>query len=194
MFNELLIDIIIVEQGKYYYIELKYQTSELTLGSGMPLLLKQQAAEDLKRYDYLWDIYRLCDIAKNYPYSFGGGFAIILTNDHLMYDAPSTSKATLDSNFRIHDRRIPCGGTWPVPGIVSWNNAGLSSSHWTKTSARKCSFTVPTISTDWEDYCNIMDSNGMQHKFKYLINEVTLKSAKSVASIISTNNNSRKTE
>lgn len=191
--NLYYVDLIILEQGKHYYIELKYQTSELAHGgSMMPLLLKQQAAEDLKRYDYLWDIYRLCNIANNLPLSFGGAFAIILTNDHLMYDAPSTYKATLDSNFRIHDRRYPCRGTWPVPGLVAWNNASLPSSHWTKTGERSQRFTVPPISTVWKDYCSIIDSNGKQHKFKYLINEVTLKSAKSIIS--PSNSNSCKTE
>ena len=115
------VDIVVEFGGKNYYIELKYHTSTCNWHfRGTPIRLKNQGAQDLLRYDYLKDIYRLQKI-KNIceKGGFAGGFAVILTNDRFVYDAPSSFKKTLDCGFRIHDRRGTRVSKYPVPGLVS---------------------------------------------------------------------------
>ena len=170
------VDIIVDLNGKRYYIELKYQTSLCkTSFSGFPINLKNQSAQDIMRYDYLKDINRLLTIKKWQERDFGGGYAVILTNDRLMYNVPrSSTKTPLDFKFRIHDRRgLPEEkNIYPVPGDVNWNNANKSQDHWTKTGPRK-DFSLPMkINTNWEQYLKITDNNGKEQDFKYLINVV----------------------
>lgn len=170
------VDIVIFDSENYYYIELKYQTSLCHYGS---IKLKNQAAEDIMRYDYLKDIYRLRSIANNTS-NFGGGYAIILSNDKLMYQQPTSSRScsALDANFRIHDRRYPKNKLFfPIPGTVAWKTlSSTSTTHWTKT--RSLSFTLPTINTCWESYLKFVDNNGKLQDFRFLINEVVNTSGK----------------
>ena len=170
------VDIIVVLNSKRYYIELKYQTSLCeTSFCGFSINLRNKSAQDLMRYDYLKDIYRLLTIKKCHQSDFGGGYAIILTNDKLIYDVPrSSANPPLDFNFRIHDRRgLPKGkSTYPVPGPVFWNYCGPSITHWTITGPRK-GFPLPmTINTKWEQYLIFTDGNGKNQDFRYLINVV----------------------
>lgn len=166
------VDIVIKDNNQYHYIELKYQTSECNAKDafGGTMVLKNQAAEDLMRYDYLKDILRLYDIAINHPARFGGGFAILLSNDKLMYKAPPIYRNTLDYQFRIHDRRGVIKDPYPIPGKVTWKS--MRSDHWTKKGERSLVFTLPTISTNWDTYLQFVDINGKNQDFKYLINEV----------------------
>lgn len=169
------VDIIVIWGGKWHYIELKYHTAFCdTTSLGLPLHLKKQSAQDILRYDYLNDINRIQRIAVKSKSSFGGGYAIVLTNDRLLYEIPRRSAASaLDALFRIHDRR---GSTasylFPVPGRVAWNNAAKPLSHWTKKGPRSRIFTLPTINTDWEPYCSFTDLNNVPQDFRFLINEV----------------------
>lgn len=169
------VDIIVIWNGKWYYIELKYHTSLCdTTSLGLPLHLKNQSAQDLLRYDYLYDIFRIQRIAANKKDNYGGGYAIVLTNDKLLYGIPRSSATnSLDALFRIHDRRgCPAHNSFPVPGKVIWNNAAKPSDHWTKSGNRCGVFTLSTINTDWEMYCNFNDLNNVPQDFRYLINEV----------------------
>jgi len=168
------VDIVVESGGKIYYIELKYHTSTCNWHfRDTPIRLKNQGAQDLLRYDYLKDIYRLQKIKNNCEKeAFAGGFAIILTNDRLVYDAPVSFKNTLDCGFRIHDRRGTRVSKHPIPGLVSWNNKGRGSGHWTQRGERKLSFSVPPISTAWSQYLSFRDSIGESQDFRYLINTI----------------------
>lgn len=172
------VDLIVVWENKYFFIELKYQTSSFSTIDvlGLPLNLKGQAAEDLMRYDYLKDILRLYKIANSHPINFGGGYAIILSNDKLMYEAPKAFKRSLDCFFRIHDRRGFLNDRFPVPGAVVWNNATKGSSHWTRKPLRNLIFVLPLINTEWDTYLSIK-SNQKKQEFKFLINEVNTRCA-----------------
>lgn len=178
------VDIIVKLDSKYYYIELKYQTSKSKVKDvfGEELELKNQAAEDLMRYDYLKDILRLYEIAKAHADDFGGGYAIILSNDKLMYDAPLSFKKTLDYQFRIHDRRGVEKNMYPIPGMIAWNNNSKPLSHWTNKGERTNWFILPSISTEWDLYRQIIDDNNNKQVFKYLINEVQFQSLSIVQS------------
>ncbi len=169
------VDIIVIWNGKWYFIELKYHTSLCdTITLGLPLHLKNQSAQDILRYDYLYDINRIQRIAANMEEVYGGGYAIVLTNDRLIYGSPNSSSArALDSLFRIHDRRgLSASSSFPIPGKVIWKNAAKPTTHWTKSGQRSNVFTLPTINTDWEKYCFFTDSNNVPQDFRYLINEV----------------------
>ena len=167
------VDIVVIENGLRYFIELKYQTARCAIKTPiMSFVLKEHAAEDLMRYDYLWDLHRLYTIKCQKP-DFGGGYAIILSNDRLMYQVPSRKRAkTLDAFFRIHERPLGKTGLYPIPGLVAWNNANKPSSHWTNHGNRIKTFTLPPINTHWNDYLAFTDSDGNPQLFKYLINEV----------------------
>ena len=168
--------------SKYYYFELKYQTSKSRVKGvfGNDIVLKNQAAEDLIRFDYLKDILRLYEIAQTHLEDFGGGYAIILSNNKLMYDAPSVFKETSDYRFRIHDRRgieMDKMDKYPIPGMVLWNKNTTGNNHWTKTNERNFCFMLPEINTKWEQYLKIIDLDKEEQDFRYLINEVQLQSS-----------------
>lgn len=170
------IDIVVIKNGLRYFIELKYQTARCAIKTPiMSFVLKEQAAEDLMRYDYLWDLHRLYTIKCQKP-DFGGGYAIILSNDRLMYQAPSRkSTKTLDAFFRIHERPLGKTGLYPIPGLVAWNNGNKANQvppHWTYHGSRAKLFSLPPINTHWNDYLAFTDSDGNPQLFKYLINEV----------------------
>lgn len=173
-FDTYYVDIVVESGGKSYYIELKYHTSTCNWHYGSSIIqLKNQGAQDLLRYDYLKDIYRLQNISKNCEEGvFAGGFAIILTNDRLVYDAPSSFKNTLDCGFRIHDRRGSRVSKYPISGLVSWNNKGNKNDHWTNTGQRKISFSIPPINTAWSQYLSFEDCDGVSQDFRYLINTI----------------------
>lgn len=168
------VDIIVFLSGSSYYVELKYQTSICSFVSqGVLVNLKEHAAEDIMRYDYLKDIHRLYDIKKDHPSDYGGGYAIILSNDKHLYQEPSIIRTnTLDSFFRIHERPNGKPNVYPIPGLVAWNTAKITSStHWTKTGSRNMPFSIPQINTHWEDYLSFLDNSGKRQMFKYLLNE-----------------------
>ena len=83
-------------------IELKYLTRKLELDlDGESFALRDQSAQDLGRYDFLKDIQRLEELARDWD-AFRIGFAILLTNDWL-YWRPSLRRGTVDEAFRLHE-------------------------------------------------------------------------------------------
>lgn len=167
------VDIIVVIKAKKYYIELKYQTSECsyTNALGSVIQLKEEAAEDLMRYNYLNDINRLLTIKQSLSGDFGGGYAIILSNDTRMYKRPSQNRTrALDHDFRIHERGKNGDQAFPIPGIVKWNNTNPK--HWTNMNSKyNKQFYLPPINTKWEHFLTV-NYNNKEQEFKYLINSV----------------------
>lgn len=163
------IDIVVKYLGKFYPIELKYKTRESNYDE---IVTASQSANDLGRYFYLWDIYRLeklCDQQED----FGEGYAIMLTNDANYYLAPrnTTSKVAVDHNFRLHPRNNDLD-TFPIPGKVSWDLSRMKDTNtkesWTKRHpnfelSRECEL-------DWKPY-SLEDANKLG--LKYLINVVS---------------------
>lgn len=169
------IDIVVFDKGCYYYIELKYHTSLSDWSyKGSTLHLKEQYAQDLLRYDYLKDINRLRTISGAHKEDFGGGYAIVLTNDRLVYDEPRLfSNKVLDYYFRIHERKAGKKSVYPVPGTVKWNNGTITDpNHWTKHGERSLTFSLPRINTEWTYYWSFIDNNSKRQLFKYLLNEI----------------------
>jgi hypothetical protein len=82
-------------------LELKYPTRKLAcVVAGEEFALKDQAAQDTRRYDFIKDIVRLEHVVDALPNT--NGYALLLTNDS-SYWAKSLSQATTDAAFRIHE-------------------------------------------------------------------------------------------
>ena len=93
-------------------IELKYKTRGLSVEvAGERFLLRDQAAQDLARYDFIKDIERLeriTDIRRG-----AKGYAVFLTNDSAYWKNPGNVR-TVDAAYRIHDGRA-------VQGYLAWS-------------------------------------------------------------------------
>lgn len=88
-------------------IELKYATRSLDVTvSRERFILKDQAAQDWTRYDFLKDVTRLERIATVLPGA--SGFALLLTNDHLYWRCGGRPD-TVDAAFRLHEGRKVSG-------------------------------------------------------------------------------------
>ena len=71
-------------------IELKFATRKLECEwNGENFSLRDQSAQDVKRYDFLKDIQRLEQVVMDG--NADAGFAVLLTNDHLYWKEPSTA-------------------------------------------------------------------------------------------------------
>lgn len=147
---------IVVEDGKeYYVIELKYKTKKQNITyKGNTFTLKDHAAQDLGRYDYLYDISKIEKWSKFNPNKkFTGGCAIMLTNDSVYWT--KNGAKCIYKDFALEDK------TSISAGAKHWK-AGTS-----VTSVGKQRIGGFDLSNNydilWEDYCD---------KFKYLIEEV----------------------
>jgi len=92
-------------------LELKYPTRKLEcVVAGEEFALKNQAAQDIRRYDFIKDVARLEHVVEAFPNTYG--YALLLTNDS-SYWAKSLSNATTDVAFRIHE-----GAS--IAGTLAW--------------------------------------------------------------------------
>ncbi len=96
-------------------IELKYKTRGLVVEQGgESFLLRDQAAQDQGRYDFLQDIQRL-EFMRSKLEQCKAGYAVLLTNDSAYWKVP-TRTSTVDADFRLHDGRA-------VSGVLAWANS-----------------------------------------------------------------------
>ena len=115
--KDMHIDIYVIDGEQSFPIELKYKTRKIEQPiDGEQYNLKNHGAQDIGRFDFLFDIHRI-EKAKALDPKFKAGYAIMLTNDSLYWKHPS-SKETVDAAFRIHEGKT-------VMGKLSWTeNAG----------------------------------------------------------------------
>ena len=102
-------------------IELKYVTRRLELDHcEESFALRDQRAQNQRRYDFLRDIHRLERMRRSKPVSCEAGFAVLLTNDSSYWNCPKRN--TMDSAFRVHEgREISKKLAWvgqPSPGTT----------------------------------------------------------------------------
>ena len=149
------VDIFLKYNSKCVGIELKYKTKKIEcVHKKEKFLLKNQGAQDLGRYDYLWDVYRLEQIKegrKNFT-----GYAIFITNDYLYWKDP-THKDTIDKMFRIHQGK-------EINSRLSWTEKASEGS---KRGREEDIFIKNTYRINWEKYSKL---NGHKYDlFKYLL-------------------------
>lgn len=144
-------------------IELKYPTSELNEDVGGELFaLRNQAAGDLCRYDFLKDIMRLERVATGFQ-DAQGGVAVLLTNDQLHWKPPTLPDNTIGKAFRVHEGRRLHGG-------MSWSPRAGSGS--------KKGRELPIVLRDsyvceWRDYGHLMGRRARNPRFRYLALEMS---------------------
>ena len=135
-------------------IELKYKTRaiDVTIGAEK-FALKNQSAQDIGRYDFIKDIYRLEQSLG--VYKKGEGYAILLTNDSAYWKTPQ-NKQTVDTEFRLHNGRV-------LSGSLNWREAGAGT-----TKGRETVITLKNqYSLQWQDYADLHINRYGQ--FRYLL-------------------------
>ena len=110
--KNLYIDIWVEFNRKKYGIELKYKTKKVDIElDGERYILKEQAAQDFARYDYLKDVHRLEEFKeKKQIDKINIGYAVFLTNDHLYWGKSKRADTANDKDFRIYEGRTIAGG------------------------------------------------------------------------------------
>lgn len=104
------IDIVLFVDDKMIPIELKYKTKGFNGTVGEELVsLKNQSAQDVGRYDFLYDVQRMERIVDSGQYPICEAYAIMLTNDPSYWCVPKRDKITVDAEFRIHSGTILSG-------------------------------------------------------------------------------------
>lgn len=152
------LDMLVENEGISLAIELKYKTKKLQHSCPNHFYhLLNQSAQDIGRYDYIKDIWRLEEITKAIPKSLG--WAILLTNDR-SYWSVSKNNNTVDAAFRLSDNTI-------LEGTRSW---GKKASKGTKKN-RELSLTLnKSYPLKWLDYSTF--STTRNSKFRYLAVEI----------------------
>ncbi len=108
-------DIVIEDKNRNYIaIELKYKTKQ---GEGDCKELKTHAAQDLGRYDFLWDTCRNEQLIQNGNNRYGmciKGFSILLTNDSCYWE--KAGEKYIYKNFSLKE-----GNQIPQKQNLIWN-------------------------------------------------------------------------
>ncbi|WNS42038.1 hypothetical protein [Paenibacillus sp. MMS20-IR301] len=138
-------------------IEVRYKTALLrTIFNGNEIDLKNQAAQDISRYEFLSDIEKLERVAIQKPGT--KGYALLITNDH-NYWMKSSRTGSIDEAFRIHQRRL-------LHGLLSWDGASAGT-----TSGREKVIQVKgQYRLNWQAYLTV--GNGKNEQFQMLLVEV----------------------
>ena len=144
-------------------IELKYPTSELKEDVGGELFaLRNQAAGDLGRYDFLKDIMRLERVATGFR-DAQGGVAVLLTNDQLHWKPPTLPDNTIGKAFRVHEGRR-------LHGVMSWSPRAGSGSK----KGRESPIDLrDSYVCEWRDYGRLKGRKARHARFRYLALEVS---------------------
>ena len=111
--RELYLDIWLPDAG--VAMELKYKTRKVKLPHDNEVFsLRDQAAQDCGRYDFIQDLRRLEWVVNDGKAAAKVGFAVFLTNDPFYWECPRFLKYPRyrkpnDYAFRIHEGRELCG-------------------------------------------------------------------------------------
>lgn len=148
---------ILIHTPERVAIELKYKTSRLECEiCGTPLRLKDQAAQDIARYDFIKDIWRIETVVADARAK--RGFAIFLTNDGGYWRKGKAG--TADEMFRMFEGRVVAGGE------LRW---GPKAGAGTMRRREKEILLTRDYALGWKDYSKFETKNGV---FRYLLVEV----------------------
>jgi len=155
--GEIYVDILLKIDDAAIAIETKYTTKKLEIKlNGEEFVLKNHSALDVRRYDFLLDMYRLEKLKSAGKVVIG--YAVFLTNDPGYWKEPKR-KNTNDENFRIHQgRKIKANET------LQW---APNTSKGTKKGRERLLRFEKEYSFEWELY-----SKDTHYEFKYLLVEV----------------------
>ena len=150
------IDILVVVNGKWIPIELKYKTKKALIECDNEIFnLKSHNANDLSSYSYLKDIERIEKIKVNIE-NFEKGYTIFITNDS-SYKKVRTRDSINYLDFSLEDGVIK-------KGILNWKEL--------KGAAKYNEYKNPNLLKNkyeirWKEYSKVANEN-----FIILINEI----------------------
>lgn len=165
------IDILVIVNGEWIPIELKYVTKKLDTKTQETIFgfeyiwynLKTRGAKDLQCYDYLKDIERIEDVKSSLQnetiFRFREGYTIQITNDSSYLKEP-TKKECFYEEFALVE------GV-EKHGVLRWHeNTGVGT-----TRGRESPITLQgQYPINWNEYSKIDDSSS--GTFYYLINKI----------------------
>lgn len=103
------IDILVIKDGKWFPIELKYKTRKSRfVCEGETFVLKEHSAKDVNCYLYLKDIERIESVKKHVVDSFGEGYTVMITND-LSYARKPAKDDCIYAAFSLHEGQTKTG-------------------------------------------------------------------------------------
>ncbi len=139
-------------------IELKYLTRAIdTECDGERFVLRDQAAQDISRYDFLKDIQRLERVVSEDRAK--AGCAVLLTNDQGYWNPPSSIN-TIDASFRLYEGR-------EITGELAWSDRAGSG---TTKNREEPIFLKGRYKLSWRDYSSLQVRKNQL--FRYLSVEV----------------------
>jgi len=152
------VDIVAFDKNETTALEMKYKTAPFFAPLKEDLFyLKGHSAQDLGRYDFLKDIYRVEKYVaerKNWA-----GYAILLTNDGAYWNPSNRGRSVCDQ-FRLTDKRV-------ITGELSWSEtAGKGTTEGREVPIRlKGSYTC-----EWRDYSEFEEGGYVKGsgRFRYL--------------------------
>lgn len=183
------IDIVVIDRASeiVYPIEIKYKSKLAKLYHNKEFYdLSNQEANDVGRYSFRKDIYRIENVDLEYI-GFNEftkkGFVFILTNDRKYYLNDVSTKNSLDANFSFHH------GVILKAEYFGWNYKKLPENkyyfddtpplgkslkkHWT--SGKEYIYQLGLkrdYLIQWKDYSNLNDKDGLVVDFKYCLIEI----------------------
>ncbi|WP_089154249.1 hypothetical protein [Micromonospora sp. NBS 11-29] len=113
--------------------------------TGEEYALRHHAAADLARHQFVTDVERLERLCRADP-DQTNGLALLLTNDHGLWQAPATDRPTRDREFRLHEGRR-------LTGLLRWGVDG----RYFLPNQRYLAGTYPL---DWQDFTHLPGRNG----------------------------------
>ncbi len=153
------LDVLVAHGDAMIAIELKYKTRKLSIElAGETYSLRNQAAQDVGRYDFIKDISRLEDITRSYPGATG--YALLLTNEAAYWKTPSAT-TTVDAAFRLHQGRV-------LEGELAWADG---TSDGTKKTREAPIHLSNAYLLEWRDFSSLPAGN--RSVFRYLAVAVT---------------------
>lgn len=167
--SKMHIDILVIIDGKWIPIELKYKTKKFYYkdNDGCIYFLKEQSAHDCGCYDYIKDVKRIETIKENKE-EFEKGYTIFITNDELYKNGPRNDNVSYAQFSLVDKREISAKDKlmWKRNKSVDTerkNSIILNNSH---------RFKWETFSTINEDEIKNLDKYKNSNTFYILINEI----------------------
>lgn len=170
-FPRMHIDILVIIDGLWIPIELKYKTkkyeNEITYEDGTKefFALKEHKAINLNSYKYLKDIERIEKVRKKEPTLFREGYTVFITNDLRYREKPK--EGCMYEMFSLHDRKKEEFIENKKIGKLEW--IGKPS----KSTVKDCGEPIhlnKEYTFVWKDYSQVDDSK--TGSFIYLVNKI----------------------
>ncbi len=153
------IDILVIKDGKWIPIELKYKTKgcikEL---AGDVYNIKNHGAKDVNCYLYLKDIQRIETVRANVP-TFEEGYTIFITNEKSYLKSPQKSDCVY-KDFSLAENEVK-------HGIMDWAEGTGAG---TKKGMEEPISLADSYPIHWDEYSKLDDSN--TGTFWYLVNHI----------------------